>query len=204
MIIYKITNKLNGKIYIGQTVQPLADRWSDHSRPSRGMHPNRSAIGSAIRKYGKENFTIEQIDSAETLEMLNVMEITYIKALNSLAPNGYNMELGGESKLCHEETKEKISATLKGRKIANRWTGGNRSPRTDAQRSALSAKIKGRPNVALHKQVECIETGVIYESVNACAAAHGCNRVTISSLLKSKKKGGKLGTKGFSFRLVAG
>jgi group I intron endonuclease len=201
MIIYKVTNKKNGKLYIGQTTQRLGERWWQHCHRSPSQK-DRSCLYSAIKKYGEEAFTIEEIDTATSLDELNIKEATYIKALNTLSPNGYNLHLGGDARICHEETKEKISATLKGRKIANRWTGGNRSPRTDAQKAALSAKIKGRPNVALHKRVECIETGVVYESVNACAAAHRCNRVTISGLLKSKKKGGKLGTKGFSFRLV--
>lgn len=200
MIIYKITNKLNGRIYIGQTAQTLAGRWSDHCRPCRGQHINRSVVANAIRKYGKENFTMEEIDRAENLDELNIKEVTYIKAFGCLSPRGYNLHLGGDSKLCHPETRDKISAALKGRPFSNRWTGGNRAPRTDAQKAHLSSLIKGKPNVVLYKKVLCVETGAIYESVNAAAAAHGCNRVTISSLLKSGKKGGKLGTKGFSFR----
>ncbi len=202
MLIYKITNMISGKIYIGQTVQTVRDRWHEHSRPRRGAHTGRSAIASAISLYGKENFKIEEIDTASSLEELNIKEETYIKAFNSLAPNGYNLHLGGDSRICHEETKGKIRASLKGREIPNRWTGGNRAPRTEAQKAHLSAQIKGRPNVVLYKQVQCIETGIIYESVNATAAAHACNRVTISGLLKSGKKGGKMGTKGFSFRFA--
>lgn len=198
MIIYKITNKINGKMYVGQTVQTLDDRWSDHSRPSKGRHVNRSAIASAIRKYGKENFIIEIIDDAKNTAELNIKEMTYIKALNTLSPHGYNLKLGGESKACHEETKIKISKTLKGRPFINRWTGGNRMPRTESQKAHLSAKIKGRPNVVLYKKVECVETGIIYESINATAAEHNCNRVTISSLLKSGKKN----RQGLSFRYL--
>jgi group I intron endonuclease len=93
MIIYKITNKLNGKMYIGQTVQKLSDRWSDHCRPCAGKHVNHSAIADAIRKYGKENFILEQIDTAGTLETLDLLEIHYIQKYNTLSPNGYNLEL---------------------------------------------------------------------------------------------------------------
>lgn len=198
MIIYKITNKVNGKIYIGQTVQKLIDRWSDHSRPCSGRHKNGSVIAAAIHKYGKENFTVEQIDTAETLEELNIKEITYIKALNTLSPNGYNLELGGDSKRCHEETKAKISATLKGTPIKNRYTGGNKAPRTDQQKAHLSAMNKGKPNVVLYKAVIAVETGIVYESVNAAAAALGVNRVTISGLIKS----GKVGRLGLSFKFA--
>lgn len=196
MVIYKITNLLSGKIYIGQTVQSLEDRWSDHSRPARGRHKNKSAIGSAIRKYGKENFFIEKIDSAGSIEALGVLEAHYIQKYGSLAPAGYNLELGGDSKRCHEETKAKIREALKGRPFVNRWAGGNRSKRTDAQKAHLSSLIKGRPNVALYKRVLCVETGAIYESVNAAAASHKCNRVTMSGLLKS----GKRNSRGFTFQ----
>ncbi len=202
MIIYKITNKINGKVYIGQTTQLLRDRWSDHARPSMGRHKNRSAIASAIRKHGKDNFVIEQIDEAVSLDELNIKEVTYIKAFGCLSPGGYNLELGGNSKACHEETKEKIRETLKGRKIENRWTGGNRTPRTEAQKANLSSKIKGRSNTALFKSVQCIETGKIFESVNAAASEFEVNRVTISSLLKSGKQGVRLGVRGFSFKYL--
>lgn len=195
MIIYKITNRVNGKIYIGQTVQRLIDRWSDHARPCLGRHKNRSAIAAAIQKYGKENFTIEQIDQASTREELNIKEQTYIKAFDCLCPNGYNMEPGGGSKACHEETKKKISATLKGRPFLNRWTGGNTKKLTDEQKAHLSALNKGKPNVALYKAVVRSD-GVEFESVNAAAAAIGMNRVTVTGLLKS----GKVGRAGFSFK----
>ncbi len=197
MIIYKITNKLTGKMYIGQTVQVLNDRWSDHCRPCQGKHINRSAIASAIRKYGKENFALEQIDSAETLDQLNIMEQTYIKALNTLAPNGYNLELGGSSKACHPETKAKISATLKGRPIKNRMNGAPKGrPVSMERRAQISATLKGRANKALFKPIIAIETGIEYESINAAAKALNMNRVTISQLIKS----GKSGRFGLSFK----
>ena len=199
MIIYKITNKLTGKIYIGQTVQKLHERWVDHSRPNRGLTINRSAISAAIRKYGKENFIIEQIDSAISLEELNIKEITYIKALNSLSPNGYNLELGGQNKKCHEETKSKISETLKGRPFPNRQNGAAKGrPVSQERREMISKTMTGQPQPWKYKKVQCIETGVIYESVNACAKEHNVNRVTISSLIKT----GKVGRMKLSFKFI--
>lgn len=198
MIIYKITNGINGKVYIGQTVQKLTDRWSDHSRPCTGHHVNDSAIACAIRKYGKDNFVVEQIDSAKDRNSLNVMEQTYIKAFNSLAPNGYNLELGGNSKECHPDTKAKISATLKGTPIANRWTKGNLTPRTDETKAKISASMTGVPQPWKYKKVLAIETGTVYESVNAAAKVLGLNRVTISGLIKS----GKVSRLGLRFKFI--
>jgi group I intron endonuclease len=94
LIIYKITNKINGKVYIGQTTRALHERWVGHCHHK---HKKRSAVGEAIKVYGKENFTIEEIAQASTREELDQLEIKYIAQLNSLAPNGYNLKTGGSS-----------------------------------------------------------------------------------------------------------
>lgn len=188
MIIYKITNLITGKLYIGQTVQKLADRWSDHARPSRGIHQNRSAIASAIRKYGKENFKIEQIDVAGTLETLNLLEIHYIVKFNTLSPNGYNLELGGDNKTCHPETRAKISAKLKGRPIKNRMNGSPKGRPVSAERKAkISQTMTGKPQPWKYKAVTLVSTGAVYESITAASIALDCSRATIHAYIKSGK-----------------
>ncbi len=87
-VIYKITNMINGKIYIGQTKQKPERRWGQHKKEKRGN----SAIYNAIKKYRKENFVFEVIDSAMDYNELNLLEEKYIKELNSLVPNGYNIQ----------------------------------------------------------------------------------------------------------------
>ena len=91
--IYKIKNNLNGKEYIGQTVYPLSYRFTNHisdAKNGRGY-----AIAAAIRKYGKENFSIELIEECSE-ELLNDLEIKYIKQYNTYTPNGYNLTHGGD------------------------------------------------------------------------------------------------------------
>lgn len=105
-IIYKITNLLNNKLYIGQTTQELKKRWNDHKKRGAKSCP---ALKAAIGKYGKENFKIEEIDNASTIEELNIKEEYWIKFYNTIAPNGYNLTSGGNSKLATEETKRKMS-----------------------------------------------------------------------------------------------
>ena len=73
MLIYKITNKLNGKSYIGQTTVSIETRVKAHMRKS-ACH----GIYRAIQKYGIENFTVEQIDTATTQEELNIKEEKWI------------------------------------------------------------------------------------------------------------------------------
>lgn len=111
MIIYKITNKINEKIYIGQTIGTLINRWNHHGIPSEKTY-----FAKAIRKHGKENFTIEQIDSANNKEDLNEKEKHWIKFYNATDRNkGYNIKEGGNSSPCPEEVKLKISESNKGR-----------------------------------------------------------------------------------------
>ncbi|MBR6711458.1 MAG: GIY-YIG nuclease family protein [Selenomonadaceae bacterium] len=111
-IIYKITNKLNGKPYVGQTKQKLRRRINQHKVAN-------SAIGNAIRKYGIGNFTIEVIEECATLEQLNAREMFWIAELKCKAPNGYNRDNGGEGslgRLCSTETRVKKSAAVMGDK----------------------------------------------------------------------------------------
>lgn len=91
MIIYKITNKINGKIYIGQTVNDLSRRWSQHISCAKRKDTNMSIV-NAIRKYGKDNFDIEEIDRATCLQELSIKEEFFINMLNSFSPIGYNLK----------------------------------------------------------------------------------------------------------------
>lgn len=93
-IIYKITNKINRYIYIGQTIHSLDCRWKNHIRAAnRG---SKVYFHKAIKKYGKDNFIVEQIAEANSKEELNKLEINLIKQYDCLAPNGYNTSTGGE------------------------------------------------------------------------------------------------------------
>lgn len=91
MIIYKITNKIDGKIYIGQTCRTFEERMKEHY-----SHAN-VYVDRAIRKYGKENFDCVVIDTAETMDELNEKEIYWIDYFNSMNPNGYNLCIGGNN-----------------------------------------------------------------------------------------------------------
>lgn len=87
-IVYKITNLINGKSYVGITTRTLKQRFKEHCNADSG-------IGRAIRKYGKENFKKEIIDYADDNEELLELEIEHIKKYDSYK-NGYNNTLGGE------------------------------------------------------------------------------------------------------------
>lgn len=113
MNIYKITNKINGKVYIGLTTQSVNHRWSEHLyRFKLGERDHKLYL--AMRKYGIENFNIESIDTAKDLTALIELEMKYIKEYDSYN-RGYNMTCGGDH--VSDETKDKLSKIFKGRKI---------------------------------------------------------------------------------------
>lgn len=92
MLIYLVTNNINGKKYVGQTIRNVQNRFSEHCSPGNVEH---SALTRSILKYGKEFFTIEQIDSAEDIDELNAKEKYWVDFYDSLVPNGYNICNGG-------------------------------------------------------------------------------------------------------------
>ncbi len=113
MLVYKWTNKHNGKVYVGQTTQTLRQRTKGHKNSAASG--SNLPIHNAIRKYGMEAFIIEEIATSETLDGLNALEIHYIKLLNSIVPNGYNLNGGGFNHNQHPETRAKISVGAKKR-----------------------------------------------------------------------------------------
>jgi len=155
VFIYKITNTINGKVYVGQTVSTLSVRWSQHVHEAN-KNGDRT-LCKAIRKYGKENFTIEQIDSACSIEELNKKEQEYIVKLNSLCFNdgqGYNMTLGGEGnsgRIIGNEEKERRNITLH------------------------------------RKEIICNETGIVYSSLKEAAESIGTTAAFIGNVCKGRK-----------------
>lgn len=95
--IYKITNKINGKIYVGQTTKTLTERFQKHcwGTTAKDIYHFNMAIKEAIRKYGKENFIIELIEEVEQdkLDEREVYWISYYDSYNK----GYNCTLGGQN-----------------------------------------------------------------------------------------------------------
>ena len=90
--IYKIENKINGKVYIGQS-NDCARRIKEHCYPSRYL--NNYPIDVAIHKHGAENFTFEVIEEC-SIEELNAKETYWIQFYESNTSKGYNCNLGGD------------------------------------------------------------------------------------------------------------
>ncbi len=117
MIIYKATNTKNNKSYIGQTIFSLDTRIKSHlSEAKRDNLP----FHNALLKYMNE-FEWKVLVECNSKEKLDKLEFYYIKQYNALFPSGYNMTLGGEGThgwIPSQNTKDKISKSLTGRKIS--------------------------------------------------------------------------------------
>ena len=124
MIIYKITNIQNNKVYIGQTNESIKKRFSRHMGYQALEHDTK--FYRAVRKYGRENFTIEQIDVADNQEELDTKEVYWIRFYDSVN-NGYNSndykgKVGGDTLTNHPDIKAiglKISESKLGGKNPN-------------------------------------------------------------------------------------
>lgn len=111
--IYCFTNKINHKKYIGQSINQPSERYNLHKSNHLNINSNEydSVIHKAMRKYGFENFSYEIISNyIDDQNILNLLEIYYIKAFNCQIPNGYNVDAGGKnaSHSYTEEQKEKL------------------------------------------------------------------------------------------------
>jgi group I intron endonuclease len=121
MIVYKVTNKINGKVYIGITRHHLEKRKREHYDKAKYQQSN-SIFHNALLKYDKNDFMWEVINKADTFDELSEMEITYIKKYNSFN-EGYNSTSGGErSFIMSDITKEKLkNINLGSKKHSDEW-----------------------------------------------------------------------------------
>lgn len=118
--VYKVTNTINGKVYVGITNQTFKVRWYKHCSDS--LRGSEFPLHNAIRKYGVDNFTIELLEICDTLEQLKEREKFWIIELQSkVDKNGYNLTDGGDGtfgKKLSEETKDKIRQKALGRVVS--------------------------------------------------------------------------------------
>lgn len=161
MEVYRITNKVNGKQYIGQTTMTSKERFNGHCSLKSGTT---SAVKSAIQKYGRENFSFIVLSECKSKEELDAAEIFWIDYYQTSAPIGYNLAKGGNGGGKHSaESKLKMSRSRKGIQQPNKgcW-----------------------PSVP----VTCIQTGLTYESINKAAFAMKLQRANIQKVIYGERK----------------
>lgn len=198
-IIYKWTNKVNGKKYIGQTIHP-DKRYQQHKR---GERADSQIIDRAILKYGAENFdytvllTIHADTREELRRLLDEAEIASIRLEQSYYKTGlgYNMTLGGMTRGSYthtETTKLKLSRIMKGKKLSEaakrNIAEGHRGLKLSEQHKASLQKA----HKADMKHVRQLTVnGVLiaeYDSIKAAERTTGINRGGISACINGKQQ----------------
>jgi group I intron endonuclease len=199
--IYKIINKIDGKMYIGQTIKDLEERWRQHCNPKS----NCRYLKSAIKKYGVNSFEFKLICICFDNDLDNY-ECFYMNKYNTLVPNGYNLREGGNSGKHNEETKRKISETLKNRTDIIRGKSQLGKPHTEEIKNKISKSligIKQKPE-SIQKRRELLikhnvfkidkETGKVLEIFNGYVEAAknvGTHKSAIWSVCNGKAKTSK-------------
>lgn len=121
MIVYQIKNLVNGKVYVGQTIQEDKRRWEEHkSYAKTKKHP----LYNSMRKHGLENFEFSILDTAQTLEELNAKEKHFLDLAKA---NGavYNLREAGTNKTHSIESKLRMSESQKKAHERRRNNGGD-------------------------------------------------------------------------------
>jgi len=190
MIIYKVTNKVNNKVYIGQTIRSFNKRRQEHLYDALHNRDN-VPFHNALMKYGFENFTWEILIECTTIEDLNAMEIKYISEYKSYDSEfGYNLKLGGENGgTCQESTKLKIGIQSKKNwenpELAERMLNG-------LKKGTQTMKQKAKEN---YVELTCVVCGKKikrkpYEHQNKC-----CSKECASQLQKIHNPGLEMANK---------
>ena len=206
--VYQHKNKINGKVYIGITMQEPERRWGING----GNYKSSPHFYAAIQKYGWNNFEHNILFQNLTKEEACKKEQELIKKFNSMNREfGYNSTSGGEIFVMSEETKQKISQAMKGNK------NGLGHPCSEEKKKKISEAQKGRHLTEEHKQklseaakkrhtscsnqakenirksshkkpIYCEELDVIFESVQECSRQLNIPATNISKLCRGKGK----------------
>ena len=203
--IYCYTNKINGKKYIGQTMRTLAARAGKNGV----NYKTQWLFWRAIKKYGWNTFSAEILETVETesikdlKKQLNSLEKHWINFYHTYIHDpechGYNADLGGSTHPASEETRRKISASLKGKAPWNKgltketdervrnakpssttWKKGHLNSPEAMQRAHEASRGE---NSKVAKKVICVETGEVFVSGADVARKYNCSPASISRCL---------------------
>lgn len=169
--LYKITNRVNGKLYIGITKLALEHRWKTHVGNSQNP---KYPLQRAIKKYGSENFSIELICESHDRKIISSLEEPTILLYNS-RENGYNVAKGGYGGDLGPEAREKAKQTISAwtpeqkkalsEKLSASRSGKKRSPEIKAKLSALQKERGGygpkKHSIETRKKIAKSNTGKV-------------------------------------------
>lgn len=165
--IYVITNKTNGKQYVGQTTRSIPQRFREHLR----LQAKCRALESALKKYGADVFSIEQVGDAYSQFELDEMEATFIGRLQTLAPGGYNLRNGGGGAgPMHPETRALMKLNASSEAHHARFNAMKDSPEVKAKQRAAMKRVW--PEAAERMKAGAQQPGVQERRIESVRAAY--------------------------------
>ena len=120
-VVYVHINKINGKAYVGQTLQDPERRFRKNSK-TYVNYKSCSVFYKALKKYGWDNFETTLLASANSILNLNYLEEYFINLYNSMVPNGYNSVLQTPERVVYSQSvKDKLSCANIGKVHRPAW-----------------------------------------------------------------------------------
>jgi len=179
MIIYKITNTITDKVYIGQTIGTLGRRWYLHKRNSKDI---KNKFYNAIRRYGTECWIVEIIEEVDNINLLNEREEYWITYYDTFK-NGYNSRTGGGQRtFLSDEAKELISKNHANFSGVNNPNFGKKH--TKEAKEKISLVKKGKKNLKHSERMK----GLNNPNANKCWV----NNKVIQKMIQIKELEGYL------------
>lgn len=202
--IYKITNTINNKVYIGKTYSTIERRFGQHKRDSRKDSCKDRPLYKAMNKYGIENFVITELGKFDNLEE---KEMEFIKEYDSYK-NGYNATLGGDGKRYIDLSDDYIIDTykkLKSLKATSKELGIS----VDTIKNILrnnSIEIKRH---VVERKVLLVELDLKFNNTTECANYLIENNLIETKVFKNARRGvnraldgSRNGFNGYTFKLL--
>lgn len=211
-VIYKMTNVVTNKSYIGQTTYANPEkRIKSHFVKRRGV----DLVYNSSLNHGKSTFIWELLYTSFSFDDLNEKEIYFIDEFKTLVPLGYNVKLGGRGGgLCTPETKIKISQNIKNwykthisihlgkKKTKEHCASLSKVRKGFTNENRRLASVKSR--LKLSKSILAINISTkdefIFNSIMECSRVLSLNSSNISRVLNKKQN--RTQHKGFTFKYI--
>lgn len=187
MIIYKVTNTINGKVYIGQTKFTLEERRIRHWNDANKLNRRTVKFHNALLKYGLDNFKWETIQYCQNQDELDYFEKYYIQKYKSTDPNiGYNLKLGGKfGGIFTEEAKRNLGESTKKKwenpEIAAKMLAGLR-------KGTETVKEKAKNNFIIHICPVCNKEFKTKNHNSHIYCSLNCANINLKNSLLEKSK----------------
>lgn len=192
--IYILKNKINNKIYIGQTWKTLKNRFNSGHGYSKCCH-----IGNAIKKYGKNQFYYETLVFCSTQKIADYWETYFITKYNSADKKiGYNLKSGGSNGRHSDESKKKNSDAHKGKKssletlkrMSASMLGKNTAPKSKETKKKMSLAKIGKQSYRKGKHThpkinEILQSYISKVPISKIISTYSCSSNTLYKILKT-------------------